>query len=92
MTHLDGITRPPHKGPDTFMIKADEMARRKPMSADEYRRAIERLGVGTQDKAADFLDVSLRTSHGYANGAPIPTHVAMLLRLMLKHGIKPEDV
>jgi hypothetical protein len=68
------------------------MARHKPMNADEYRSATEKLGIGTQDRSAAFLDVSLRTSHGYANGAPIPKPVAMLLRMMIKHGISPEDV
>lgn len=61
------------------------------MTPTQYRIALERLGL-TQDSAAHFLDVSLRTSHGYANGSPIPEMGAKLLRLMIKHGIKPEDV
>jgi hypothetical protein len=66
--------------------------KRRQMSATEYRESTEKLGIGTQDRAADFLEVSLRTSHGYANGAPIPASTAMLLRLMVNHGFKPEDV
>jgi len=68
------------------------MARYKHMNPLEYRRSIEILGIGVQDKAAAFLDISLRTSHGYANGTQIPAAVAKLLRLMVKHGIKPDDV
>ena len=92
MTHLDEIARRPHKGPDIFKLEAGDMVRHKSMDADEYRRACERLGLETQDKSADFLDVSLRTSHGYANGAPIPAAIAKLFRLMIKHGISPKDV
>ncbi len=61
------------------------------MTPTQYRTALERLGL-TQDSAAQFLDVSLRTSHGYANGSPIPEGTAKLLRLMIKHGIQPKDV
>ena len=32
------------------------------------------------DCAAEFLNVSLRTAHGYANGRPIPESTAKLLR------------
>jgi hypothetical protein len=61
------------------------------MTSTQYRKVIEALGL-TQESAAEFLVVSLRTSHGYANGAPIPGVTAKLLRHMIKHGFKPEDV
>jgi hypothetical protein len=61
------------------------------MTPTQYRTALERLGL-TQDSAAQFLDVSLRTSHGYANGSPIPESVAKLLRLMIRLRLSPEDV
>lgn len=61
------------------------------MTPNQYRTALERLGL-TQETAAEFLGVSLRTSHGYANGSPIPKTTAMLLRLMTQRSIKPEDV
>lgn len=61
------------------------------MTAAEYRAALAVLGM-TQDAAAEFLDVSLRSSHGYANDQPVPLAIAKLLRLMIKHGIKPDEV
>ncbi len=61
------------------------------MTPTQYRTALERLGL-TQDSAAQFLDVSLRTSHGYANGSPIPEGTAKLLRLMVRLELTPESV
>jgi DNA-binding XRE family transcriptional regulator len=61
------------------------------MTPNQYRTALERLGL-TQDSAAEFLGVSLRTSHGYANGSPIPEATAKLLRLMVRLELSPEDV
>lgn len=61
------------------------------MNQNQYRIALERLGL-TQETAAEFLGVSLRTSHGYANGSPIPKTTAILLRLMTQRSIKPEDI
>jgi hypothetical protein len=61
------------------------------MTPMQYRTALERLGL-TQDSAAEFLGVSLRTSHGYANSSPIPEGYAKLLRLMIRLKLKPEDV
>jgi hypothetical protein len=61
------------------------------MNQTQYRTALERLGL-TQETAAEFLGVSLRTSHGYANGSSIPEATAKLLRLMVKLDLKPEDV
>jgi hypothetical protein len=53
------------------------------MSAVEYRFTICGLGL-TQGTAANFLGVSIRTSHGYANDRPIPKACAELLRDRLK--------
>jgi hypothetical protein len=61
------------------------------MTKQQYRNALERLEL-TQGAAAEFLDVSIRTSNGYANGEPIPGAAAKLLRLMLRLGLKPADV
>lgn len=61
------------------------------MTPTQYARAIEALGL-TQDSAAQFLGVSLRTSHGYANSGPIPESVAKLLRLMIRLKLKPDDI
>lgn len=61
------------------------------MTGEQYKSAIARLGM-TQDAAAEFLGVSLRTSNGYANGSPIPEGTAKLLRLMVTLNLKPEKV
>lgn len=61
------------------------------MTADEYRNAIVDLGL-TQNDVAQFLGVSLRTAHGYANEQPVPLYIAKLLRLMVRLKLKPEDV
>jgi hypothetical protein len=60
------------------------------MTGKQYRAAIEKLGMNPV-QAAEFLQISLRSSRYYAaRGAP---HVvAMLLRLMLAHGISIHDV
>jgi hypothetical protein len=60
------------------------------MTANQYRTALEKLGL-SQGAAADFLEVSLRTSWGYANGEPIPGGYAKLLRYMVKHELTPDE-
>jgi transcriptional regulator with XRE-family HTH domain len=62
------------------------------MTKNQYRAAIEALGL-SQAKTAEFLGVSERQGRRWALGeAPIPPTVAMLLQLMLKHKLSPEDV
>jgi hypothetical protein len=62
------------------------------MTANQYRTALDKLGL-SQGAAADFLGISIRTSHGYANGeTPIPEAIAKLLRLMVRLELKPKDV
>jgi len=62
------------------------------MTAKQYREAVEQLGLSTQAEAAEFLGISLRTSHSYANGtARVPEAVAKLLHLMVRRNIKPAD-
>ena len=59
------------------------------MSAEQYCRAIAKLGMNQQD-AGRFLGVSPRTAHRMAVGeAPVPAAVAMLLRMMIAEGITP---
>lgn len=65
--------------------------RAKQVTANQYRAALDRLGL-TQAGAAEFLGLSVRASHGYANGEPIPEAVAKLLHLMVRLKLKPEDV
>lgn len=61
------------------------------MTANQYRAALSRLGL-SQAGAAEFLGISIRSSHGYANDEPIPEPIAKLLRLMVKLGLSPKDV
>ena len=57
------------------------------MTADEYREAIEALGL-TVLSAGRFLDVNERTARRWANGElSVPPVVAMLLTLMVKYSI-----
>ena len=48
----------------------------------EYRDVLNLLGL-TQAEMAELLGVSVRTAHGYANGARIPEPVARFLALTL---------
>lgn len=61
------------------------------MTTAQYRAALDRLDL-TQAGAAEFLGISIRASHGYANGAPIPTAIAKLLNLMTRLGLTVEAV
>jgi hypothetical protein len=61
------------------------------MTPTQYRAALARLGL-TQGEAAEWLDIAIRTSHGYANGDPIPKAIAKLLRLCVRLKLKPKDV
>jgi DNA-binding XRE family transcriptional regulator len=53
------------------------------MTSAQYRAALAKIGM-TQQEAADFLGVSVRTSNSYANDGVIPEATAKLLRLMIK--------
>ena len=62
------------------------------MTPNQYKKAIEALGL-SQVRAAEFFGVAPRTSQGYALGEySVPESIAKLLRLMVKLGLKPEDV
>ena len=62
------------------------------MTPKQYAEAIARLGL-SQRAAGRFLGVDERTSRKWiAGGARIPESAAMLLRLMIRLKIKPEDV
>lgn len=53
----------------------------KPMSEDEYRSVLTRLGL-TQGEAAERLGITIKTSGNYANGRnTVPLATAKLLRL-----------
>jgi hypothetical protein len=56
--------------------------RRGEMTSTEYRDVLDLLAL-TQAEMAELLGVSIRTAHGYANGARIPEPVARFLALTL---------
>jgi hypothetical protein len=61
------------------------------MTAKQYRATLARLAL-TQREAGEMLGLSVRASHGYANGLPIPAPVVKLLRLMTTFEMTPDDV
>lgn len=62
------------------------------MAPEEYRDALGKLGF-SQEGIAAYVGVGKRTSQGYALGEyPIPTGVAVILRLMIAGKIAPEDI
>jgi len=65
-----------------------------PMNAEQFRQAIEALGMTqTGVNGVDrFLGVNETTVRRWAREAGPPDAVAMLLRLMVNHGWKPEGV
>ncbi len=65
------------------------------MSADDFRAAIETLGMTqTGERGIDaFLNVDARNIRRWlADESRIPDAVAMLLRLMIAHRWKPDGV
>ena len=62
-----------------------------PVTLTQFRKALDDLGL-TQGEAAEWLEISIRAAHGYANGAPIPEPIAKLLRLCVRLKLRPEDV
>jgi hypothetical protein len=71
------------------MTKAKAKPRK--MTAAQFVEAYEALGLN-QEQAAAFLQIGLRTCARYASEGGIPRAVQLLLLLMIKHEIKPEDV
>lgn len=62
------------------------------MTPKQYADAIDRLGL-SQRAAGAFLKIGERQSRRYIAGdAKIPEPTAILLRLMIKLKLKPEDV
>jgi hypothetical protein len=62
------------------------------MTPKQYAEAIARLGM-SQRRAGAFLKIGERQSRRWIAGdAKVTESAAMLLRLMIKHGFKPEDV
>lgn len=66
------------------------MTRRHSVTAAEYRRVRQRLGLSNY-AFARMLGVHLRTAQRYEAGeSPIPPTLALLLRYMAHYGAPPE--
>lgn len=62
------------------------------MTGKQYRKAIDALGL-SQVGASKFFGVSTKTSPRWARGeAPVHPAVAMLLRVMLRYKLTPDEV
>ena len=62
------------------------------MNGEQYQKAIDRLRL-SQVGAARFLGVDGSTSRRWiSNKHPVPPHVALLLRAMIKYNIAPGDL
>jgi hypothetical protein len=86
LTALDGAARPPHKGPG--ILPYGESA----VTPKQFQEALDKLGV-SQRGARLLLDVDERQIRRWVAGdSRIPSAVAKLLRLMIKHGISPDEV
>jgi DNA-binding transcriptional regulator YiaG len=63
-----------------------------PMSGDDFRIALDKLGIG-QSAFARLIGVGDRTVRSYiADVNPVPMAIGYLVRLMIKTGTKPEDL
>lgn len=60
------------------------------MTAGQFREALTALGL-TQAGCARFLDIDERTVRRWATGGP-PRSIALLLGLMQRFEVKPEDL
>lgn len=72
--------------------ETDESERRKAMNAEEYAKALDRLGL-SQRGGARFLGIDERTSRRWiADDTKIPDCVDKLLRLMICLDLSPAQV
>lgn len=62
------------------------------MTPRQFRAATAALGFASRADVAEFLNVGIRTIRGWLARRDIPEAVVMLLRLMIRLGLKPEDV
>jgi hypothetical protein len=62
------------------------------MTGEDYRKAIEHLGM-TKVGSARFFGINDKTPHNWITGRnPIPAAVSMLLRVMLHYKLSPHDI
>ena len=61
------------------------------MTAKQYDALIHKLGL-THYAAAHWLGIDMKTAYGYKNGhAPVPRHLARLLRMVEHFKLTPEE-
>ena len=60
------------------------------MTAAQYRKHIEQLGM-TQRGAARFFGINDRTSRRFALEGEVPFVIELLLRVMVKYGVAPDE-
>jgi DNA-binding transcriptional regulator YiaG len=60
------------------------------MTADQFRASLDALDL-TQNACARFLDIDERTVRRWSQEGP-PRSVALLLGLMLRYGLKADDL
>lgn len=73
------------------------MTYKRRMTPEDFKDALQRVGFGTgvraQEEAGRWLSGGARTGQRYALGeSHIPRSTAMLLGLMIRLGLKREDV
>jgi hypothetical protein len=61
------------------------------MTANQFKHAIASLHLD-QGQAGAFLGRSRRMIWGYCHGEPIDKPIVLLLRVMLRAGLKPDDI
>lgn len=71
-------------------VKRVESAVAVPMSREEYRESLDTLGLSIV--GAVKLGISRRQSQRLAAGQMVPQPVSKLIRLMVKHKIKPDEL
>jgi hypothetical protein len=64
----------------------------QPMSADEYAKALTRLGFTNRGFCLNVIGVNDKTGRDWKSGeAPVPGSVAALLRLLIKLKMSAEQ-
>lgn len=65
----------------------------KPMTGEQFKAAIYALGFERQSDCAELIGCQPRTVRKWISGElPVPRHIALLVRLMIKYQVKPEEL
>src|SRR5262249_24981732 len=74
-------------GPQSGAKRSPEI---EPMTAKQYRKALDELNLSIGGDAPYVLAISRRTSQRFAAKGEVPGPVERLLQMLRKHGIPPE--